>query len=161
MAVWAWEGKCCLAVKVVTSSIREASEAPASPHSLKTVAAILRNITLVIRTSGLVQHWPQQNLVVYYKTLPGLARHSCRTRGSRIVWPKQIKWSQTSPARNKSVHPLVVKAWRDLDSFLPLSPSLILSRAVCAGHGFWCYIDTCVHTSGPVFFFFCLSFHFL
>lgn len=67
------------------------------------------------------------------------AIHSRRTRGSRIVWPKQIKWSRTSPARNKSVHPLVVEVWRNLVSFLLLSPSLILSLTVCAGHGFWCY----------------------
>lgn len=63
MEMWAWEEKCCLAVKVVSSSVRELS--------LKIVSAILHNIMLVFWISGLVQHLPQQNLVVYYKTLPG------------------------------------------------------------------------------------------
>lgn len=58
-------------VKLVSSPAQEASEALASVPFLKTVLAILCNIMLAFCISGLIQHLPQQNLVVYYKTLPG------------------------------------------------------------------------------------------
>lgn len=49
MEVWAWEGKCCLAVRVVTSSVRSTLETLASPISLKIISVIL----LDLGTSGL------------------------------------------------------------------------------------------------------------
>lgn len=75
-------------------------------------------------------------------------------RGSRIVWPKQIRRGQTSPTRSESVHPLVVKSWLGLPfSFFLLYPSLILSLAGHCLHGHDLYIvSTCVHSSPRIDF---------
>lgn len=83
--------------------------------------------------SGLVQHLPQQKIVVYCKTLPS-SLHSCCMRRSRLVRPKQIKCRQTCAARNKSVYFLVVMVWHKLVSFFSSFPFLILSPIACVGH---------------------------
>lgn len=95
--VWAWEGKCCLAVKAVTSSIWRTLEALTSLISLKIVSVIQHNITLDSDLwAGQVQHWPQQNLVVHGETLPGPLHTATAREGPQLLG--QSKWNEARPA---------------------------------------------------------------
>lgn len=145
-----------MALKVVTSSEREASEALASPSSLKLFSAILHNITLVIHDPGWADPALATTELWTVGPLQDIGRYATysHTRGSKIVWPKQIKLSWTSPARNKLVHPLVVKIWHNVVFFLHFFPSLILSLCLCWIQFLMLRIYSCVYSLS-------LSLHFL
>lgn len=126
--------KCCLTVKVVSSfSLEVVFFLLASGFSLKIVLALLRNITPLLQ--DLCAHLailPQQNPLVYFKTLPGPRHTAVAWSRSTLVGPKQIKWSQSKPVQ-KQVSP--VFSGEGLDRACFLSSSLILSLAVWEWHG--------------------------
>lgn len=125
--------KSCLTVKVVSSFSVEVFFFFSSGFSLKIVLALLRNITPLLQ--DLWAHLailPQQNPVVYFKTLPGPLHTAVAWSRSTLVGPKQIKWSQSKPVQ-KQVSP--VFSGGGLDQACFLSSSLILSLAVWERHG--------------------------
>lgn len=88
--VWAWEGKCCLAVKVFASSVWDALEALASLISLKIVSAVLYNITLDFRTFGQGRSSTRHNTTM-----------RCQVHYARLPH----KWVQNSLAKTNEMRP--------------------------------------------------------
>lgn len=121
--VWAWEGKCRLAVKVLSSCVRVGLGGPGlSDFSEDRLGRAERD------NAGRQQLWAGPVLATTEPSGPlldavkftSLSRH---TSGSRIVRPKQIIWSQTNPEEKYLLfHPLVVKRW----STFTLFPSILL-----------------------------------
>lgn len=152
--VWAWEGKCCLAVKVVTSSVREAFGGPGLSDFSEDCFG--PSCATSCWSSGPLG-WVGPALATTEPSGPlrDTARSATHSPPHERVQNSLAKTNQMKPDQpcKKQVGPpfggeVLAQSW-SLSSSFPLSH--LVSNCLCWTRFLMLQTHTCVHTSGPGF----------